>query len=270
MAAEPKKMVVEGWLAREVWQHMVQPQPGLQLQYVDTVTGGQLVVYVKEKLPEGEVLRLEGHELVLEGRSKRPGSSTPFTERQLVVETWARVKDPSLDALAAALPKGWKLSLSPPRLTLERDGEVWVLRENRINAAPERPEARRARIKANGTKTSCRLVFKLAQAWTAEERAKALATNTQLDAELAALDARTGVKPGAKGPLGPPGDAGVSWQKERSTLEQKRVVLPDAQSAHFALFLLESEGLDGESVSVEPASAAQETFQVLERVRALK
>ena len=270
MAAEPKKMVVEGWLAREVWQHMVQPQPGLKFQYVDTVTGGQLVVYVKEKLPEGEVLRLEGHELLLEGHSKRPGSTTPFTERQLVVETWSRVKDPSLDALAAALPKGWTLSLSPPTLTLQRDGEVWVLHENRVNAAPERPEARLARIKAKGTKTSCRLVFKVAQAWTGEERAKAAATNALLDAELAALDASAGVKVGAKGPLGPSGDAGTAWQKERSTLERKRVVLPDAQSAHFALFLLESEGLDGESASVEPSSAAQETFQVLERVRALK
>lgn len=270
MAAEPKKMVVEGWLAREVWQHMVQPQPGLKFQYVDTVTGGQLVVYVKEKLPEGEVLRLEGHELVLEGTSKRPGNATPFTERQLVVETWARVKDPSLDALAASLPKGWKLSLSPPTLTLQRDGEVWVLRENRVNAAPERPEARLARIKSNGTKTSCHLVFKLAQAWTGEERAKALATNAQVDARLAALDASAGVKVGTKGPLGPPGEEGTAWQRERSALEQKRVALPDAQSAHFALFLLESEGLDGASASVEPPSAAQETFQVLEQVRALK
>lgn len=270
MAAEPKKMVVEGWVAREVWQHMVQPQPGMAFHYVDTLTGGQVVVYTKDQLPPGVVLRLEGRELVLDGGSKRPGSKERVTERQLIADTWAPLKDPALEALAKTLPKGWTLTLTPPTLTLERAGEVWVLHENRLNAPPEKAEARTARIRAHGTKTTCRLSFRLRPAWTKEERAKAVATNDALDAELTALDTRLGVKFGPKGPVGPSGEQGVAWQRERATLEQKRVALPDAQTTVFALFLTEQQGVDGESSSVEPASAAQETFRVLEQVRALQ
>jgi hypothetical protein len=72
-------------------------------------------------------------------------------------------------------------------------------------------------------------------------------TNSGLEAELTALDARMGVK------VGPPGEQGVTWQRERAALEQRRVALPDAQTTFFALFLVEQQGVDGELSSVEPA-----------------
>lgn len=254
MAAEPKKLTVEGWVAKEVWQHMVDPQPGLRMEAFDTLGGGQLIVYVKDALPEGRLLRLVGNELMLEGKGKRPGSTERFTEQQLIVERWEPLTDAALEGLATALPKGWAMTLAPPMLTLERKGEVFVLHENRQNAPPEKAEARAARIRAHGTKSTCRLVFRLESLWSAEKRAKAL--NAPLDTTPREQPVST--RPNRKAPL------------TTAPTEPRRVTLPDAQSTWFSLFLVESNGLEGESASVEPVDAAQETFRVLEQVRALK
>ncbi len=259
MAAEPKKLTVEGWVAKEVWQHMVDPQPGRRMEAFDTLGGGQLVVYVKEPLPEGQLLRLEGNELMLEGKGKRPGSTERFTERQLIVETWQPLKDAALEGLATALPKGWSMTLAPPLLTLERKGEVFVLHENRLNAAPEKAEARAARVRAHGTKSTCRLVFRLEAVWSAEKRAKA--TNPP---DTAPSEQPISIRPNRKAPITAPPPA------TRPAPQARRVVLPEGQSTWFSLLLVESEGLEGESASVEPAEAARETHGVLEQVRALK
>ncbi|HEB32437.1 MAG TPA: hypothetical protein ENI15_16450 [Spirochaetes bacterium] len=83
-----KRIVLEGRISTMPWQHMIDDNPDYRyMEYFD-VGEDQLVIYSKEKIDCGGLVRLEGSVIQIEGKSKRPGSDEVYREMQITVEGW--------------------------------------------------------------------------------------------------------------------------------------------------------------------------------------
>jgi hypothetical protein len=83
-----KRIVLEGTISPMPWQHMINNNQGYPyIEYFD-VGEDQLVVYSKEKIDCGGLLRVEGRVIQIEGKSKRPGSDEVYREIQIEVDGW--------------------------------------------------------------------------------------------------------------------------------------------------------------------------------------
>ena len=92
MAADAEAWVVEGRISDNPHQHPIDGDRAREALYVDTVSDGQLVAYVKgEKPPRGAWVRFTGTVLSFEVTSKRPGSTKKFPVKQLSVDKTDRL-----------------------------------------------------------------------------------------------------------------------------------------------------------------------------------
>lgn len=116
MAAEA--WVVEGRISDNPHQHPIDGDRARDALYVDTVTDGQLVAYVKgEKPPRGAWVRFTGTVLAFETQSKKPGSTKKFAVRQLSVDATERLA--GSDAVQKLVDE-----LGDPEVSMERKREA--------------------------------------------------------------------------------------------------------------------------------------------------
>lgn len=82
-----QEVTIEGAVSHLVQAHMFLTPPGKHPEYVDVPDWGQVVCYVKERLPVGPTLRLTG--VALRAGGGPPGSkAADFVEYQLDVTRW--------------------------------------------------------------------------------------------------------------------------------------------------------------------------------------
>jgi hypothetical protein len=85
---EGKRVVVEGAMSREIWQHMISHPKGYTHEsYVD-IGRGQVVVYAKEKINCAGRIRIDGTVVKISGESKNPRRKGPYTEYHIAAESW--------------------------------------------------------------------------------------------------------------------------------------------------------------------------------------
>ena len=90
-----KIVKIKGKVAEEIWQHMTTiVNSHNNMEYFDLDGNYQIVVYSKEPLSRKGKIELTGEVIKVEGKSKDPRSKIhdDFSEYQLIVDSWKRVK----------------------------------------------------------------------------------------------------------------------------------------------------------------------------------
>lgn len=194
----------------------------------------------------------------------------------LFLLAWPAAADDRLDLLMARLPAGWTLLLTNSQLELARQGEVYVLPENRINAPMSRatPEEISQRIRSHGRLGRCRLTFRLEPRWSEQRWTAVLATNQQIQTELNALPERFQITPLYSAALSRKGQPSYipkdqadaariqEWQAEHQRLSATFQPLPDHSTTLYSLFLTTREGAEDDLQIVDPPQASRELYQI--------
>ncbi|MBP7737842.1 MAG: hypothetical protein KA369_17810 [Spirochaetes bacterium] len=89
---EGARVVVEGAVAREIWQHMMAPPRGYGHETYFDMGKQQIVIYSKGPIAcEGRV-RASGTVVKIEGSSKDPRRKEACTEYHVAVDSWECLK----------------------------------------------------------------------------------------------------------------------------------------------------------------------------------
>jgi hypothetical protein len=190
--------------------------------------------------------------------------------------------DATLRKLEGHAPRGWSVTLADGQLVLAREGKVWALFENRINApaSHETAAARDERIRQHGGQAETRLVWRAEPRWDAERRRKALAANEAVRKELAGLPKKHGVEALRDAFLSRKGETFVGktdedrrriaeLEREKARLEALLVRLPDCDTERYSLFQASRSGVEDETTVVSPREASQEAFLLESKLREL-
>jgi len=90
-----KIVKIKGRVAEEIWQHMTTiVNSHNNMEYFDLDGNYQIVVYSREPISRKGKIELTGEVIKVEGKSKDPRSKIhdDFSEYQLIVDSWKRVK----------------------------------------------------------------------------------------------------------------------------------------------------------------------------------
>ena len=87
-----KKIVIVGAVSETPWQHMVDPRPSHPHATYFDMGSGQIVVYSKEPVECGGMVRITGTVIRLEGSSKDPRRKETCTEYHVLAESWECVR----------------------------------------------------------------------------------------------------------------------------------------------------------------------------------
>jgi hypothetical protein len=83
-----KHVVVEGTVAKEIWQHMIASTPTHPHETYFDIGKQQAVIYSKDEITCTGTLRVEGTVLKIEGSSKNPRRKETVTEYHIMVDAW--------------------------------------------------------------------------------------------------------------------------------------------------------------------------------------
>jgi hypothetical protein len=89
---EGMRVVIEGRVASEIWQHMMAPPPGYSHETYFDMGGYQIVIYSKELIHCSATVRATGTVLKIEGSSKDPRRKEAVTEYHVAVDSWECLK----------------------------------------------------------------------------------------------------------------------------------------------------------------------------------
>lgn len=89
---EGERVVIEGRVAREIWQHMMAPPAGYGHETYFDMGKSQIVIYSKTPVACGGTVRAEGRVVKIEGSSKDPRRKEACTEYHVAVDSWECLK----------------------------------------------------------------------------------------------------------------------------------------------------------------------------------
>lgn len=185
-------------------------------------------------------------------------------------------KDLLLNKLQSQLPAHWKIEISKDFLNLKREGEIWILQENKINAPMhlKTKEEHIQRIQKYGQKGTAQFRFKRTPKWTLEETQQAQDTNDGIYKTLQQLPAKHQIEhffsknPNRKGPTTLRGCTEEEnkriqrYTEEKEALEKTLIRFPDYNTSQLSLFLEAIEGMEDEFHTVHPEEASSEMYQI--------
>ena len=86
-----KKIEIMGKISDVPWQHLIDFSDTHKIiQYIDLVSGDQIVVYSQEPIECSHRLKISGEVIKVIGKSKRPRdtSENVYVEYQILVDDW--------------------------------------------------------------------------------------------------------------------------------------------------------------------------------------
>jgi hypothetical protein len=89
---EGARVVIEGKVANEIWQHMMAPAKGYPHETYFDMGRGQIVIYTKNPVECAGIVRASGTVVKLEGSSKDPRRKETCTEYHVAVDSWECLK----------------------------------------------------------------------------------------------------------------------------------------------------------------------------------
>ncbi len=89
---EGARVVIEGKVAREIWQHMMAPPSGYGHETYFDMGRLQIVIYSKDIIECGGTVRATGTVVKIEGQSKNPRRKEACTEYHVAVDSWECLK----------------------------------------------------------------------------------------------------------------------------------------------------------------------------------
>ncbi len=89
---EGARVVIEGKVAREIWQHMMAPPRGYGHETYFDMGKFQIVLYSKDRIECAGTVRATGTVVKIEGSSKDPRRKEACTEYHVAVDSWECIK----------------------------------------------------------------------------------------------------------------------------------------------------------------------------------
>ena len=83
-----KHVVVEGTVAKEIWQHMMAPTRTHPHETYFDIGKQQVVIYSRDEIACTGTVRVEGTVVKIEGSSKDPRRKETCTEYHILVDAW--------------------------------------------------------------------------------------------------------------------------------------------------------------------------------------
>lgn len=177
------------------------------------------------------------------------------------------------------MPKGWSFNAVGDKFILTSPDTVWVLEENRNNAPVEKKEDLIKRIKESGIRVIPEIVIRYEDKWTPDKIQQSLIQNAAIDNEIAGLPEKynitqlfdkklssknhtvyTATNEKEKGLI-------VQFEKEKSSLLAKKVILPDFHTQKYSLFLISSQGKNDDMHVVYPDRPSLELYTIISTFR---
>lgn len=183
---------------------------------------------------------------------------------------------PALPVLTKILPPQWQWHLDKDQLVFERDGDIWILFQNQINAPATREttEQEQQRIQQHGQKSKSQFVFRVEPQWSPDKLTQAKTFNAQLQQQISQLPQKHGIEKRYNASLSRKGQATYeptndaearqlqAYETEKAALEKKQVTLPDYTLESYSLFLIKKTGMSDQMQQVYPAAASREMYQI--------
>jgi hypothetical protein len=110
------------------------------------------------------------------------GASAQSSESEVVKEFYKA--DGHISIVLNYIPQGWKFAAVEDRFEITSPDTVWVLEENRINAAPENKEDQIRRIKAKGTRVIPEIIIRYENKWSPEKIQQSKIFNATIDDKI--------------------------------------------------------------------------------------
>jgi hypothetical protein len=82
------RVVIVGAVSVTPWQHMIDPRPSHPHETYFDMGSGQIVVYSKDPIECGGIVRIVGTVIKIEGSSKDPRRKETCTEYQVQADSW--------------------------------------------------------------------------------------------------------------------------------------------------------------------------------------
>lgn len=184
--------------------------------------------------------------------------------------------DARLARVAAALPKGWSMTVETDKVTFLRAGDIWVLNENRINGPVSTKTAAQqdAWVRSHGVRTQGRLTFRLEPKWSTAKWTETKQKNAAVWSAIEALPAKYRITDLYDARLSRKGTPTYiarnaddeqriqACHKESDELQKTLLPLPVHESEQFSLFEPSPVGAVDDMHQVSPQQASAELYQV--------
>ena len=178
------------------------------------------------------------------------------------------------------IPQNWKLLISKNEIIFEREGFVWALFENKINAPVDREtdKEKTARIKKYGKKIKTKLVYKYEERWSIDKIKLVKEHNQKIYKKISILmdkykirhlfDNFASSKGGEYFKQGTPDENKriEEYHKDKLFLENRIVGLPEYNTDKLSLFNHSGSGYNDMYTTVYPFEATMEAFKIINLV----
>lgn len=177
--------------------------------------------------------------------------------------------DKVLMGLKEILPSNWKMEIREGNLVVECMDSVWVMYNNKINAAPNSPTPKPK--EGSRPNAMSRFIFHLEPKWDQAKKDQVVKQNAQVGSNIAALEAKHGVadlKKISKGRTLYVPKTDEDKKKIAAFLMAQREVtmeiqpMPDYQTEQYALFQLAATGMDSEYEDIHPEETNRQMYAV--------
>jgi hypothetical protein len=189
-------------------------------------------------------------------------------------------QDSVLAKIKGLIPENWKMKIVEDNIVFEREGDTWVLFENRINAplSLDTDESTAIRIKNNGTRTRTIVKYRYKTKWSKAKIVEAVRNNNKIRDRISKLiqsysiehlyDKFASSKGGEYFSQGTTEEQKrvASYQEEKAALEKKLVLLPEYETESASLFPVSGNGYEDMNQLVYPREASEEAFTVMKIV----
>jgi hypothetical protein len=199
------------------------------------------------------------------------------TEREIAKEFYKG--DRYLSIVINYIPKGWDFSASGDNFIIKCTDTVWMLEENRINAAPESREQQIKRIQSKGIRVVPQIVMHYESKWTLDKMQQSKIYNAGIEDEISKLPGKyniTGLvnkKLSSKNQVVYTGTNDKEkklieqYYAEKAKLEAKKMVMPDFHTEKFSLFITSTKGNNDNFHLVYPDKPSLEIYTILSTFR---
>lgn len=182
--------------------------------------------------------------------------------------------DSILNLIVSKLPAGWGVKNDSNKLVFTRKDSIWKLDENRGNMKGLSKEQIHQRIKENGTKTNCYIIFSFEPKWTLDDMLMASYNNTLYGEEINKLSEKYSISQYEdkenstrfhkvyKAKDAKEQKIINAYNKEKKSLTSQLKKIPDYHTSKFSIFLNEMHGYNDNEILIFPDEASQELFKV--------
>lgn len=186
-------------------------------------------------------------------------------------------QDENLNLILGKIPDGWSVEWQSDTLIFKRQGDVYSLYENKINApvSYETDEEFGERVKAHGSKLEAKVIVKLYPRWTLEKFAEANTHNNRIISKVLELQNDYDIlrlrkeSPHSKAgyffvpETGDDEDRIRDYQIIRLELERDLIDIPDHHSDHYSFYIISANSVATEFITIHPRSVSGETYIIL-------